>query len=164
MKHPLPSPHQSTTLNPAQSSPAFSQSTLTVQGKKSTEVVLYYCIQLGSNFREIPVQIKGFHADLIAAHLVAVIRLDGFICGRIKKHPGNLVRPIAKLSILVFDIGKDLVQIAGMKCVDPVPRLRGVGVILGVYNKYLIASCEHDITLHYRQHPTKTIIQSPGNL
>lgn len=41
-------------------------------------MVVHYRIQLRGNLREILVQIKRLYADLIAAHLVAVVRLDRF--------------------------------------------------------------------------------------
>ncbi len=44
-------------------------------------------IQLGGDLGKIPVQIQGSNADLVAAHLVAVIWLNGFICCRIEQHP-----------------------------------------------------------------------------
>ena len=50
------------------------------------EVFIHYCIQLCSNLREISVQIECLHADLIATHFVAVVRLNGLVSCGIKKH------------------------------------------------------------------------------
>ena len=79
-----------------------------------------YGIELCGNLREIPVQIKRLHTDLVATHLVAVVRLNGLIRCGIKEHAGNLVGLVPELCILVLDVGKDLIQIAGMKRVDVV--------------------------------------------
>ena len=86
-------------------------------------MVIHDSIQLCGNLREILVQIKRLHADLIAAHLVAVVRLDRFVCCRIKEH--GLV---PELRILVLDVGKDLIQITGMERVDIVPRNNVINV------------------------------------
>ena len=91
-------------------------------------MVIHDSIQLCGNLREILVQIKRLHADLIAAHLVAVVRLDRFVCCRIKEHAGNLVGLVPELRILVLDIGKDLIQITGMERVDIVPRNNVINV------------------------------------
>ena len=123
-----------------------------------------YGIELCGNLREIPVQIKRLHTDLVATHLVAVVRLNGLIRCGIKEHAGNLVGLVPELCILVLDVGKDLIQIAGMKRVDVVLSLSGMRVILGVDDKHLAASGEHDVTLHYRQHRPDTIIQGPRDL
>lgn len=111
-----------------------------------------YGIELCGNLREITVQIKRPHADLVATHLVASVWLNGLIRCGIKEHAGNLVGLVPELRILVLDVGKDLIQIAGMERVDVVLSLRGVRVILGVDDKHLAASGEHDVALHYRQH------------
>ena len=74
------------------------------------------------------------------------------------------MRPTAKLRILILDIGENLVQIAGMKRVDIVLSLRGMRLILGIDDQYLAASCEHDVTLHDRQHRPNPIIQGPRDL
>lgn len=103
-------------------------------------------IELCGNLREIPVQIKRLHTDLVATHLVAVVRLNGLIRCGIKEHAGNLVGLVPELCILVLDVGKDLIQIAGMKRVDVVLSLSGMRVILGVDDKHLAASGEHDVT------------------
>ena len=66
-------------------------------------------IQLCSNFGEIPIQIKCSDANLVATHLVAVVRLDCLIRCSIKEHTGNCVWLVAKLLILVFDVGKNLI-------------------------------------------------------
>ena len=99
-----------------------------------------YGIELCGNLREIPVQIKRLHTDLVATHLVAVVRLNGLIRCGIKEHAGNLVGLVPELCILVLDVGKDLIQIAGMKRVDVVLSLSGMRVILGVDDKHLAAS------------------------
>ena len=91
-------------------------------------MVIHDSIQLCGNLREILVQIKRLHADLIAAHLVAVVRLDRFICCRIKEHAGNLTGLVPELRILVLDVGKDLIQITGMERVDIVPRNNVINV------------------------------------
>ena len=91
-------------------------------------MVIHDSIQLCGNLREILVQIKRLHADLIAAHLVAVVRLDRFICCRIKEHAGNLTGLVPELRIFVLDVGKDLIQITGMERVDIVPRNNVINV------------------------------------
>ena len=91
-------------------------------------MVIHDSIQLCGNLREILVQIKRLHADLIAAHLVAVVRLDRFVSCRIKKHAGNLMGLVPELRILVLDVGKDLIQITGMERVDIVPRNNVINV------------------------------------
>ena len=90
-------------------------------------MVIHVSIQLCGNLREILVQIKRLHADLIAAHLVGV-RLDRFICCRIKEHAENLTGLVPELRILVLDVGKDLIQITGMERVDIVPRNNVINV------------------------------------
>lgn len=82
--------------------------------KRLREVLLRYSVQLCRNFREISVQIKRFHTDLIAAHLVAIVRLNGLVRCGIQEHPGHSMRLISKLGIFVFHIGKNLIQIARM--------------------------------------------------
>ena len=79
---------------------------MSVRGNKSTKMVIHDSIQLCGNLREILVQIKRLHADLIAAHLVAVVRLDRFVCCRIKEHAGNLMGLVPELRILVLGVGK----------------------------------------------------------
>lgn len=123
-----------------------------------------YGTELCGNLREIPVQIKRLHADLVAAHLVAIVRLNNLVRCGIKEHAGNLVGLAPELRILVLDVGKDLIQIAGMERVDIVRSLRGMRVILGVNDKHLATSGEHDVALHYRQHRPDTIIQGPQDL
>ena len=91
-------------------------------------MVIHDSIQLCGNLREILVQIKRLHADLIAAHLAAVVRLDRFVCRRIKEHAGNLMGLVPELRILVLDVGKDLIQITGMERVDIVPRNNVINV------------------------------------
>ena len=91
-----------------------------------------YGIELCSNIREISVQIKCLHTDLITAHLVTVVRLNCLVSCSIKKHAGNLVGLVPELRIFVLDVGKDLIQIAGMERVDIVLSLCGMRVILGV--------------------------------
>ena len=91
-------------------------------------MVIHDSIQLCGNLREILVQIKRLHADLIAAHLVAVVRLDRFVCCRIKEHAGNLTGLVPELRIFVLDVGKDLIQITGMERVDIVPRNNVINV------------------------------------
>lgn len=91
---------------------------------------------------------------------LAVVRLDRFICCRIKEHAGNLVGLVHELCILVLDIGENLIQICRMQCMNIVVRLSRMRVILGVDDKPR-ASGEHDIALHYRQHRPDTIIPSP---
>lgn len=91
-------------------------------------MVIHDSIQLCGNLREILVQIKRLHADLIAAHLVVVVRLDRFVCCRIKEHAGNLMGLVPELRILVLDVGKDLIQITGMERVDIVPRNNVINV------------------------------------
>ena len=86
------------------------------------------CIKLRCNLREIIIQIKRPDADLIAAHLVAVVRLDRFVCCHIKAHAGNLMGLVSELRILVLDVGKDLIQITGMERVDIVPRNNVINV------------------------------------
>ena len=123
-----------------------------------------YGIELCGNLREITVQIKRPHADLVATHMVAIVWLNGLIRCGIKEHAGNLVGLVPELRILVLDVGKDLIQIAGMERVDVVLSLRGMRVILSVNDKHLAPSGEHDVALHYRQHRPDTIIQGPRDL
>lgn len=125
-------------------------------------MLIHNRIQLCGNLREITVQIKRPHTDLVATHLVAVVRLNGLVRCGIKEHAGNLVGLIPELRILVLDVGKDLIQIAGMERVDVVLSLRGMRVILSVNDKHLAPSGEHDVALHYRQHRPDTIIQGHG--
>ena len=87
---------------------------------------------------------------MIATHLIDIIRLNCFVCCGIKEHAGNLVGLIPELRILVLDVGKDLLQIAGMERVYVVLSLRGMRVILSVNDKHLAPSGEHDVALHYR--------------
>ena len=91
-------------------------------------MVIHDSIQLCGNLREILVQIKRLHADLIAAHLVAVVRLNGLVRCGIKEHAGNLMGLIPELRIFVLDIGKDLIQITGMERVDIVPQNNVINV------------------------------------
>ena len=120
-----------------------------------------YGIELCSNLREVPVQIKRLHADLVSTHLVTVIRLNGLIRCCIKKHTGNCVWLVAELRILVFDVGENLIQITGVKRMDIVLSLCGMRLRLCINYKYLATFCEHDITLHYRQQNSNAIVQSP---
>ena len=43
-------------------------------------------IELLGDLRELLIQIQSPNADLVSAHLIAVIRLQLFICFCIKKH------------------------------------------------------------------------------
>ena len=94
-------------------------------------------IQLGGDLRKIPVQIQGSNADLVAAHLVAIVRLDGLVCCRIKKYTGNRMRLIPKLCVLILYIGEDLIQIARVNGVNIELRLSCVGIVLGIDNQHL---------------------------
>ena len=62
------------------------------------------CVQLRGNLREVTIQIKRFHADLIATHPIAVIRLYCFVSCGIQKHTGHPMRFISKLGVFVFHI------------------------------------------------------------
>ena len=93
---------------------------------------IHYRIQLCGNLREVLIQIKRLYADLIAAHLVAVIRLDGLVCCSIKEHAGNRMWLITKLCILILDVGEDLIQIAGVQRVNVILRLGRVRVVFGI--------------------------------
>ena len=84
---------------------------------------IHYRIQLCGNLREVLIQIKRLYADLIAAHLVAVVRLDCFVRCRIKEHTGNCVWLVPELCILVLDVGKNLIQIARVQRVNVILRL-----------------------------------------
>lgn len=112
-------------------------------------MLFHNCIQLRSNLRKIPIQVKGSDADLVAAHLITVIRLDRFICCCIEQHSGNGVWCFPKRKFLVFDIGENLVQIAGMNCVDVVLSLQCMSVVFCVNDENLAAAGERDIALHY---------------
>ena len=73
------------------------------------------CIELCSNFRKIPVQIERFHADLITAHLIAVIRLNCFVCCGIQKHSRYPMRFRTEFRLFVLHIGEYLIQITGIQ-------------------------------------------------
>lgn len=73
------------------------------------------CIELCSNFRKIPVQPERFHADLITAHLIAVIRLNCFVCCGIQKHSRYLMRFRTEFRLFVLHIGEYLIQITGIQ-------------------------------------------------
>ena len=54
----------------------------------------------------------------------------------------------AKLGVLVLHIGEDLIQVIRVKGVNIILRLRGMGVIFGIDNQYLVTLREHNIALH----------------
>ena len=113
---------------------------------------VHNCIQLCCDLCEIPVQIKRADTDLVSAHLVAVIRLDDLIHCCVEEHTGNSMRLIPKLGILLLDIGKDLVQIAGVQRVNIILYLRRVRIVLGIYDKDRISLGQHNVALHDREH------------
>ena len=86
-------------------------------------MLIHYNVQLRRNFREIPVQIKRFHTDLIATHPIAIIRLYCFVRCGIQKHTGHPMRFISKLGVFVFHISENLIQIA---------RMQGMHIILSL--------------------------------
>ena len=70
------------------------------------------------------IQVKRSDANLVATHLVAVVRLNSLIRCGIKEHTRNRMRFITKPCILVLDVSENLIQIARVQCVDIVLRLR----------------------------------------
>ena len=126
--------------------------------KRLREMLIHYSVQLCRNFREIPVQIKRFHTDLIATHPIAVIRLYCFVRCGIQKHTGHPMRFISKLGVFVFHISENLIQIAGMERVDVVLSLRSVSIVLGVNDENFVAPSQHNIALHDWEHSSDTIV------
>ena len=78
------------------------------------------------------IQVKRSDANLVATHLVAVVRLNSLIRCGIKEHTRNRMRLITKLCILVLDVSENLIQIARVQCVDIVLRLRRMRIVFGV--------------------------------
>lgn len=66
------------------------------------KILIYNCIQLCGNLREISVQVKRFYADFVATHLIAIVRLSSLVCCGIQEHAGNRMRVRTELGILVF--------------------------------------------------------------
>lgn len=100
-------------------------------------MLCHNCIQLRGNLRKLLVQIERFHGDLVAAHLITVVRLDCLICCGIEKHSGNLMRLVAKLGILILDLCKNLIQIAGVQRMCIKNRLYGAGIIFRINNQHI---------------------------
>mgnify|MGYP005770578841 FL=1 len=126
-------------------------------------MLLHNGIELCRNLGKIPVQIQCPDTDSVPAHLVAVIRLKDFIRCDIEQHTGNGVGSVSKRSILIFDVGENLVQIAGMERMDIILGLHRMGVVLGVNDENLIAPGEHDVAPHHRQQGPHVIVQGPQN-
>ena len=122
------------------------------------KMFIYNCIQLCGNFREISIQVKRFYADFVAAHLIAVVRLNSLVCCGIQEHTGNRMRLSSELGVLIFHISENLIQIPGVKGVYIVLSLCGMCVLLGIYNQHSASFGQHDVTLHYRKHCGDAII------
>lgn len=121
-------------------------------------------IELSRYFRKAPIQIKCFHTDLITAHPIAVVRLDCLVCCGIQEHPGHLMRFAAEFRLFVLHIGENLIQITGMQGMHIILSLRGVCIVLGINDQDLIASGQHNVTLHDWEQGADTVIQRPLNL
>ncbi len=78
-------------------------------------MLLYNTIQLGGYFFEWTVQIQSADTDLVAAHMVNMIRLYGLIRLCVQQHTRYGVWLIPILGIFVFDIGEDLVEARGIE-------------------------------------------------
>ena len=98
------------------------------------------------------IQVKRPDANLVATHLVAVVRLNSLIRCGIKEHTRNRMRLVTKLCILVLDVSENLIQIARVQCVDIVLPLRRMRIVFGVNDENRIILGQHDVALHYRQH------------
>lgn len=70
------------------------------------EVVLYNAVQLSSNLRKGLVQIQCFYRNLIATHMINIIRHKVFIGLCIEKHPGNLMSRTGNRCVFVLHIRK----------------------------------------------------------
>ena len=70
----------------------------------------------------------------------------------------------AEFCIFVLYISENLIQIAGMKGVHIVLCLRGVCIVLGINDKNLVISSQHNVALHNREHSSDTIVQRPLDL
>ena len=135
--------------------------------EKLCEMLLHDAVQLPGDLGKVLIQVKRADADLVAAHVIDMIRLHLLIGFGIKKHAGYLRRGIiraGKLRFLVLHIGEDLIQIAGMERMHVVLHLRRMGIILCVDDQHLTVLGKRDVALHDRQHIVEPIVERPRNL
>jgi len=78
-------------------------------------MILSDTIQLFRNNRKLAVQVERPYADFVTAHLILIVRLNGFIGFGIQEHARYLMRFLSKFGVFVLHIGKYLIQVARMK-------------------------------------------------
>ena len=78
-------------------------------------MLLHDPIQLLRDLRELLVQVKRLHRDLITTHLVHIIRHQIFIGFCVEAHAGNLMSGAFQLCFLVLHICENLIHVAGMQ-------------------------------------------------
>ena len=111
-------------------------------------MLLRDAVQLPGDLRKVLIQVQCADADFVAAHVIDMIRLHLLIGFGIKKHTGYLwlgMIRAGKLRFLIFHIGEDLIQIAGMERVHVVLHLRRMGILIPVISNICltlaISSC-----------------------
>lgn len=102
-------------------------------------------IQLLPNLIKPAIQVKRFHADLVAAHLIGVVGDNLFVCFGVEQHSRNGYLPVLQFFLLVLDVGKNLIQVCLVDSCLIKPLLCGMGVIFCVDNQNVIVFFEHNI-------------------
>ena len=102
------------------------------------EKVFNYGIELLCDALKLLVQIQRLHADSVPAHLIGIVRLDLFLRSGIQQHAGNGLSAVLHPGVLVFDIGKDLIEIVGMDRVIVKLGLGRAGIVFGVDDQRLM--------------------------
>lgn len=95
------------------------------------EKLLGNSIQLCGDLPEILIEIQGACTDLVAAQVEETIRRDGFLRFGVDQQPRNVS---GMGSVLIFDVGVDLVEVGRMQGLFMELLLQCLAVILGIQN------------------------------
>lgn len=118
-------------------------------------------IQLCGNLPKILIQIQGAGTDQVAAQVEQTIRGDGLLRFGIEQQPGNIS---GMGSILIFDVGIDLVEVSRMQGLFMELLLRGAAVILGIQNENFFVETQKNIGLHGGEKPQHSGIVLPDKI
>ena len=112
------------------------------------------------------VQVQCPHAYLVTAHLIHTIRLHVFVGLGVEQHARHamLLVSAGELRFLVFHVGEDLVQVAGVDALPVELLLRRVTVVLRVDDEDGPASCERYVGVHGGEHVIEAVVERPADV
>ena len=115
-----------------------------------SEKLLGNSIQLCGDLPEILIQIQGACTDLVAAQVEETIRRDGFLRFGVDQQPGNVS---SMGSVLIFNVGVDLVEVSRMQGLFIELLLHGLAVIFSIQNENFFVETQKNIGLHGGEKP-----------